>query len=572
MTARTSPTSPAAEAPSLPRPRTVVVGAGISGLASAALLAREGHEVTLLEKNAQVGGRAGTHEADGFRWDTGPSWYLMPEVFDHFFRLFGTTSAAQLDLVTLDPGYRVFASAMADTDSGVVPPIDVPLGRDRVRDLFERLEPGSGPRLDAYLDLASDAYDLALRHFLHTTFDDLTTLAAPEVLARLGDLVPMLTGTLGDRIDRTVGHPALRQILGYPAVFLANFPAGTPAIYQLMSRLDLVDGVQYPRGGMYALIEAIARLARETGVEILTDHEVTAIHVDPRVPSATAVARATAGLLGRLPGVTTGRVREVVARAADGLHVFEADHVVTTADLHHVETSLLPRAYRSRPPGSWHRRDPGMGAIVMLLGVEGRVPELAHHSLFLTADWRANFAAVFGERAGGRAQLPEPASVYVCAPSRTDDRVAPAGAENIFVLVPCPADAGLRADDPRVQEYCDRLLADLGRRAGIADLPGRITYRKTLAPAEFRADLHAWHGTVLGPAHTLFQSVWFRGRPRNSRVAGLWHAGAFTAPGVGLPMCLIGAQNVLKAVRGDTSTGPLDPETVWEQAPEREAR
>lgn len=535
--------------------RTVVVGAGIAGLATAALLARDGHAVTVLERNSWLGGRAGIHREAGFTFDTGPSWYLMPEVFDHFFRLCGTSSAEQLDLVPLDPGYRVFA------EDG--PTVDVPFGRALVRELFESLEPGSGERLDAYLDSASDAYDLALRHFLYSTFRSPAAFADPAILARLGPLAGMLTGSLADRIDATVTHPLLRQILGYPAVFLAMYPERAPGIYHLMSRLDLVDGVAYPRGGMHTIIDAIERQARAAGVEIRTGAEVVAL------PAAPAGGRG-AGRRGaegthragglRVPGGRRGTITEVVARTEAGLEVFECDHVVAACDLHHLETRLLDPAYRTAGPRTWARRDPGMGGTILMLGVDRRLDRFAHHNLFFTADWDANFAAVFGEERS----LPDPASVYVCAPSRTDPGVAPEGCENLFVLVPCPADPALRAGHPAFEAYCDRIIEQIARWSGEEDLAEHIVVRRTLGPGDYVDDFHAWQGTVLGPANTLAQSVFLRGGPRRpaglraTRLDNLLYAGAFTAPGVGLPMCLISAENVVKELRGDTSGGWLE--------------
>ncbi|GAA4284394.1 phytoene desaturase family protein [Brevibacterium daeguense] len=510
--------------------RAVVIGAGIAGMATATLLAHEGHEVTVLERNDWLGGRAGSHREAGFTFDTGPSWYLMPEVFDHFFRLCGTSAAEQLELVTLDPAYRVFAE-----DGRVA---DVPLGRERVRELFESLEPGCGPRLDAYLDSASKTYDIALRHLLYSTFDSPAALAHPDVLGNIGPLAGMLTSSLAERIEGTVTHPLLRQILGYPAVFLAMSPDRASAIYHLMSRLDLIDGVQYPMGGMYTVISAIERCARAAGVEFRTGAEVVALPVDR--------ARGRAA--------RPGTVSEVVARTSAGLEVLPADLVVAACDLHHVETTLVEPGFRTTDSAAWTRRDPGMGGVVMMLGIDRRLDSLAHHNLFLTTDWDANFGAIFGDDRS----LPDPASVYVCAPSRTDPGVAPDGCENVFVLVPSPADPSLRSGQVEFEAYCDRIVEQLAAWAGEPDLAEHIVVRRTLGPGDYVDDFHAWQGTILGPANTLRQSVFFRDGARSAKIGNLYRAGAFTAPGVGLPMCLISAENVVKALRGDTSGGWLD--------------
>ncbi|MCT1920980.1 phytoene desaturase family protein [Brevibacterium luteolum] len=523
--------------------RTIVIGGGIAGLASAALLAQGGHAVTLLEKNATLGGRAGIHREAGFTFDTGPSWYLMPEVFDHLFDLTGAPNP--LELIDLDPAYRIFPEPVGESASTR---LDVPAGREKVLDLFERLEPGSRDRVDAYLDSASRTYRLALGHFLYTTFSTPAGFAHPEVLTGLGELTELLSTSMQEKIDRTVSDPVARQILGYPAVFLGTRPETAPAMYHLMSHLDLVDGVRYPAGGMHTLITAIAERARDLGVDIRTEAEVVSLtHHEP------VRWRGRLGLPGR-----RAQLSEVLARTRDGLEAFDADAVVAACDLHHLETRLLPRRLQTRPAASWKRADPGMGALVLLLGVEGRLDRLAHHNLLFTSDWGKNFDAIYRDR-----QIPDPASIYVCAPSRTDPTVAPDGCENLFVLVPWPADASLRADDPNVQACAEATIHQIARWTGHPDLAERLQVRRVIAPADYARDFHAWSGTALGPANTLMQSIFLRGRVRSAKVANLFYAGAFTAPGVGLPMCVISAENVLKAFRGDRTSGPLPvPEAV----------
>lgn len=541
--------------------RLVVIGGGVSGLAAAVLAAQSGHSVDLLERGEQLGGRAGRHEESGFTFDTGPSWYLMPEVFDRFLRMCGTTADEALDLVRLDPGYRVFGPTAKGSDA-----VDVPGERRRVRELFESLEPGSGPRLDAYLDSASHTYTLALAHFLRTAFDRPTELLNRDVIGALPQLRGLLTESMQDRIERTVEHGVLRQILGYPAVFLANFPAGTPAIYHLMSHLDLVDGVRYPHGGMYTLVEALTRLARDAGVRLHTGHEATTILVDP--PDRRSAARRSRDAASPQRGwglVPRGRAREVVARTSVGLRVFPADAVLAAADLHHVETRMLPRRWQSLPSPTWRRRDPGMGGLVVMAGVGRRLPTLAHHNLFFTDSWERDFAQVFGARAGGPQTatgrgLSVPTNVYVSATSRTDPTTAPADGENLFLLVPCPADPSLKAGSPEVERIVDAVLDQVGEWADIPDLRESVLTRHVSAPGDHARQWHAWRGTVLGPAHTLGQSIFLRGGPRARKVENLYYAGAFTAPGVGLPMCLISAENAIAALADDL--GEASPEDL----------
>ncbi|WP_347109290.1 phytoene desaturase family protein [Paenarthrobacter sp. S56] len=539
--------------------RTVVIGGGIAGLATAALLAREGHEVQLLERLPRTGGRAGSLERDGFRFDTGPSWYLMPNVFDHFFELLGTSTAEQLQLRTLSPAYRVFSEP--DDDGGLPEPLTVPLGSDKVLEAFERVEPGSARRLAGYLESARHTSDMAERYFLYNPFTRLKALLQPEVLRGLPELARLLATPLERFIASRFRNPVLRQVLGYPAVFLGTNPADAPAMYHLMSALDLGDGVQYPMGGFRHLVERLEALALEAGVRIRTEAEVVGISTRGARPKPQDRFTPHGHFQGPAP-FRVRNLREVTGvrwRDSSGAeHFTVADIVVSGGDLHHTETSLLDSEDRSYPDSWWQRRTSGPGAVLVMLGIRGQLPELPHHSLFFTRDWETNFSAIFDQPS----RIPDPASIYVCKPSATDPDVAPAGHENLFVLVPVPADPSLGSGgadgqgDATIERVADSAIDQIAAWAAIPDLRERIVVRHTIGPADFARDYHSWRGGMLGPAHTLGQSAMFRAQNASKKVDGLYYAGATTAPGVGVPMCLISAELVLKRIRGDHSAGP----------------
>jgi phytoene desaturase len=513
--------------------RVVVIGGGIAGLATAALLASRGHSVDLVEKNDALGGRVGSIERDGFRFDTGASWYLMPEVFEHFFALLGTSADAELDLAPLDPSYRVFFQ-------GHPHPVDVRPDRAHNRALFESLEPGSGSRFDAYLRSAEQTYDVAVRRFLYSNFDSPSAFLHPEVVRRTPALGRLLTRSLATHVAAQFSDNRLRQLLGYPAVFLGSSPSRTPSMYHLMSRLDLGDRVLYPRGGFTRLIEVIAALAERHGARLHTGAPVTRILTDGPMRGGRS----------RVTGV------EIDADAGRDRRTLGADVVVGATDLHHLETGLLPRALQTHPEAAWRRRSPGPGAVLALLGVEGRLPELAHHSLFFTSDWDRNFGDIFGRHR----RVPDPASIYVCKPSQTDPSVAPEGCENLFILVPVPAEVAIgRGGDDRqgsvaVERAADAAVGQVADWAGIPDLHDRIRVRHTVGPADFAREYNSWRGGALGLEHTLRQSAFFRPGNVSAKVDGLLYAGSSTVPGVGLPMCLISAELVLKRLTGDRSS------------------
>lgn len=524
--------------------RVVVIGAGIAGLATAGLLARDGHQVTILEQAARTGGRAGTIRDGEFVFDTGPSWYLMHDIYRQYGALMGCDIEDLLDLQVLDPGYALWRGSHEDTHHEVEQTL-IPRGADEIIDLAERLHPGDGAAVRRYLASSRRALDIALKSFLYNPFTDLRTLLRPSVLKNAPALVRWLTTSLGAWSNRRVRGETIRQVFQYPAIFLGADPHRAPAIFHLMSHIDLVEGVRYPQGGFTAFIEALTSLTLGAGVEIQYGARVTGINTEP-------AAR------GR-------RAHSVSWQVESGeQHQIPADIVVSAADVHHTEHELLEAADRSWSERSWRRAVPGPSAVLVMLGIRGKLPDLPHHTLLLTRDWEHELSAVFEGR-----PIPTTTSLYVCKPSASDASVAPQGHENLFILVPVSGEIELghgtgypqapQVTDPQVELIAEAAVSQLARWSGTGDLVDRIVTRHTLGPADFGSDYNSWKDGMLGPAHVLRQSAMFRRGPRSRRVTNLYYAGSTATPGIGVPMCLISAELILKLSRGDHSAAATDP-------------
>ena len=300
---------------------------------------------------------------------------------------------------------------------------------------------------------------------------------------------------------------------------------------------DRVQGVQYPLGGFAAVVRALEELARDNGATMRLGADVAAITYEGR----------------RATGV----------RLVGGEEI-PADVVVSCADLHHTETRLLPKEKRTYDESYFAPRDPGLGTVLVMLGVAGEIPQLAHHNLLFSREWDADFDAVFNAPEPSR-PLGSSRSIYVSKPSATDPTTAPAGDTNLFVLVPVPAAESVGHGDlyrgeesVAVRAIADAAVAQIAEWCGVVDLEDRIVVRATLGPADFAERYNAWSGGSIGPAHTLRQSAFLRGRNRSRKLNNLLYAGATTLPGVGVPMCLISAENVIKRLRGDRSARPLE--------------
>jgi len=235
-------------------------------------------------------------------------------------------------------------------------------------------------------------------------------------------------------------------------------------------------------GGFYTIIEAIERIAKRHGVQVHTNSAATSIETNE----------------GRVSGVKVGEI------------FYPADVVIGNADLHHVETKLLKPEDQTLPEQWWQKRVPGPSALLLFLGVKGRIENLKHHTLVYSDDWKKNFDEVF-HKADGKRKVPNPASLYICAPSVSDPTVAPEGYENLFVLVPVAADPSIGGrGDEAIEAAADRIIDQIAEWCDVPDLKERIVVRRVMAPQDFVNELNAWSGTALGMAHTLRQSAFFR--------------------------------------------------------------
>lgn len=497
------------------KPTALVIGAGVGGLAVANILAKSGYTVTVYEQNAQAGGRMGLLRKKGFTFDTGPSWYLMKDVFEHYFSLFGKKTTDYYQLARLDPAYKVFF----ENDE----PIIIRGDYDSNLATFESREAGAARQLEAYLNRGHRNYVAALQYFLYNPFKKASSFANLQIVAAAPSFARLFTGSLHNYVAQHLKRQELQQILEYPSVFLGASPFNTPALYQLMSYLDFKEGVFYPkRDGMYAVVLALKALGRELGVKYCYNHPVSKI-------------------------VTSdGRASGIMCKGS----LVKADVIISNADLPFTETKLLPVNDQTYPKSYWSKRQPGPSALLLYLGVKGDLPELEHHNLFFVDQWKQNFEDIYNKKT-----WPNKASMYVSKTTATDPSTAPKGHQNIFVLVPLPASDV--PDSVDVDARVDHYLQQLEVMANIPDLRQRIVVKEVRTPNYFGDHFNAWHNTALGLSHTLRQTAFLRPSVKSKKLSNLYYVGAGSQPGIGVPMCLISAELVYKYIVNDWSAGPI---------------
>ena len=499
------------------RAHAIIIGAGYGGLALANLLARRGYAVSVYEKNATPGGRIAVTTRQGFTFDLGPSWYLMPEVFEQYYHLFGQSATERLALKRLTPAYKVFFEQQ--------PPLTIAGDLASDSATFEEIEPGAANNLRRYVQKSSHIYSVATGSFLYSNFERPLRL----ILRHAWLLASTTLISLDRLVSRYFRDTRLKQILEYQAVFLGNSPYQLPGIYSLMSKLDFETGVFYPTKGMPSLAADLLTLTPEATITYHYDSPVKRIlHAKKKA---------------------TGIELESGEKIA-------ADIVISNADLHHTETKLLDRSVQTYPESYWKNRQPSPGGLVISLGIKGALPELSHHSLLFVDAWKENFDAIYTKK-----QLPETASLYICNPSKSDPSLAPDGHETLFILAPIPAGVSLTQEE--LEQAAERYIAQCARMLAVPDLAERIVVRHLFTPSDFSQQYNAWLSNAFGgESHLLRQSALLRTRNTSKKLHNLYYVGAGTLPGVGLPMCLISAQQTFKKIEGIKKDGPLDPQDI----------
>lgn len=470
----------------------IVIGAGIGGLSAAIRLALAGQQVLVLEQNDQPGGKMGQIESDGFRWDTGPSVITMRHVFEDLFAAAGRRLDDYLTLLPVDPLTRYFYP------DGTV--LDASRDLSHMIEQIERLEPRDVEGYLAYLAYAARIHRITGPVFIYDRPPTPASFARVPVNEWL--LVDPLR-TMHGSIRRFVRSPHLRQLLGRFATYVGGSPYVAPATLNVIAHVELSGGVWYPQGGIYAIARALTKLATELGVEVRTGCPVQQISVTDS----------------RTRGITLASGEFIPARA-----------VIANVDVTTVYRHLLPpEPAVTRQLAKLEKYQPSCSGFVLLLGVEGDYTKLAHHNIFFSRDYPAEFRAIFDEQ-----QPPDDPTIYVSITSKSDADHAPPGCENWFVLVNAPP---LSADyDWETQRipYRDHVLAKLAE-AGF-DVRDRIRAEHVLTPADLARMSGAWRGALYGPSPNSRWAAFRRPHNRCPQIGGLYFAGGTTHPGGGVPM------------------------------------
>jgi phytoene desaturase len=493
------------------KPTALVIGAGIGGITTAARLAKNGYEVTVLEKETTPGGRANQIVRDGHRFDIGPTLFLMPEIWEETFAALGERLSDHLDLRRIDPTYKVHF------DDGLQLELTSNIGEMQTQ--LEKVEKTAFTGFLNYLAEGSKHYKMSVEKFVGRNFYNLFEYFSLGNLPLLFQLKALQKHHAN--VSRYFHDDRLKAAFTFQNMYLGLSPYDAPATYSLLQYTELAEGVWYPMGGLYAAIQALVKIAEKLGVKFVYN----------------APVRKVKGKGKKVEGVVLQDGRE-----------FEADIFIGNADLPYIYKELLPENKEAR---KLDKKLYTCSTIMFYWGVDKVYPQIAHHNVFLGGDYKASFDRIFNDHT-----LPEQPSFYVHAPARTDPAAAPQGQDTLYVLVPVGhLDARSEQDwEALVNRARETVFTRLAQEMGADDLREHIKFEIVYQPKVWKERFNLEKGAAFGLSHNFWQVGYLRPQNRHKQYKNLYFTGASTHPGTGLPIVLLSARLTTERILKEAGT------------------
>ncbi|MFZ0391368.1 MAG: phytoene desaturase family protein [Calditrichia bacterium] len=488
--------------------KVIIIGAGFGGLALGIRLQSRGYQVTILEKNAKPGGQAYQLKKNGYTFDMGPSLITAPHIIQNVFRSAGKRMEDYLDLIPLDPFYRIYFHDNSYLDySG---------DSGKMKQQMARFNPADAGQYDRFMARTAELYKAVIDEGMGSRpFADWKTMFGflPRAL-RLNALLPAHT-----LVKKYFKDPRHRFTFSFHPLFIGGNPFTSPAVYLMIPYLEKKGGVWFTPGGMYSLVEALTKVFFEMGGILRTDSEVTRI------------------------SVRNGKANGAVANG----RFFEADAVISNADFYHTHKKLLPEESRRKWSGrKLEKTHYSMSAFLLYLGVRKTYPKLLHHTLILSKRYKSLVNDIFNKKI-----LPDDFSMYLHVPTRTDPSMAPPGCESMYVLIPVANLAGNTDWEQKSQHFARRILDFLENDFGLENLQENIEVMEIFTPEDFREQRNNHLGSAWGVEPRITQTAVFRPHNRSEDVKGLYLVGTSTHPGAGVPGVLLTAEATEKVIVED---------------------
>lgn len=476
-----------------------IIGSGFSSLAGACYLAQSGHAVTIYEKNSTVGGRARQLKKEGFTFDIGPTWYWMPDVFERFFKDFDKKPSDYYELIKLSPAYQVYF--------GINDFVLIADNLFEIKNTFEKIETGSGEKLEAFINEAKNNYDIAIKDLVYRPGISPLELITFETAKKINQFFSNISKDVRSRFK----NKRLVQILEFPVLFLGAKPSNTPSFYSFMNYADFGLGTFHPKNGMYSVILAMESLAKELGVQIKTNSNVEKIEVD------------------------NGKACALIVNG----NIINTDVVLSGADYHHSET-LLDQKHRAYSEKYWDKKTFAPSSLLFYVGFDKKIENVEHHSLFFDVDFDVHAQDIYD-----KPKWPDEPLFYASFPSKTDENSAPKGKEAGIFLIPLAP--GLN-DTPELREqYFEKIISRLEKLTQ-QEVRKNIIFKESFCVNDFIKEYNSYKGNAYGMANTLLQTAFLRPKLKSNKVKDLYFTGQLTVPGPGVPPSLISGKLVAQLI------------------------
>ncbi|WP_370478112.1 phytoene desaturase family protein [Tamlana flava] len=476
-----------------------IIGSGFSSLAASCYLAQAGFNVTIFEKNKTIGGRARQLKKEGFTFDIGPTWYWMPDVFERFFSDFGKKPSDYYTLEKLNPAYSVY---FGKNDYIIIEDT-----LDKIERAFEREEQGSSKKLRKFINEAKSNYNIAIKDLVYNPGVSPLELITPTTIKKINQFF----STIKQDVRKAFKNERLIQILEFPVLFLGAKPSDTPSFYSFMNYADFGLGTFHPVKGMYQVILALEKLAKELGVTIKTEADIEKIIVE------------------------NGEAKGLVSNGK----MFLADIIVSGADYHHTE-SLLEKPYRQYSESYWTKKTFAPSSLLFYVGFDNKLINVNHHTLFFDVDFDVHAEAIYDDP-----KWPKNPLFYGSFPSITDNSSAPNGKEAGIFLIPLAP--GLEDTNELREKYFEKIITrfeDLTSQ----NVRDHIIFKESFCINDFIKDYNSYRGNAYGMANTLMQTAFLRPKLKSKKVENLFFTGQLTVPGPGVPPSLISGKLVADLV------------------------
>lgn len=482
--------------------KIAIIGSGFSGLSAAAILAKSGHDVTVFEKNKELGGRARQFKEKGYTFDMGPSWYWMADIFDKFFEQFDKKTKDYYSIIQLDPGFKIIFQKQKE--------LSLPSNWNDICNTFEKIENGSSIKLNEFMKEAGHKYSVAMTSLVYNPGLSITEVLNMNVVSNIFKLD--LLSSYRKHVKKYFNHPELIALLEFPVLFLGTAPENTPAMYSLMAYSGIKKGTFYPMGGFGSVIEGFVKLNKELGVKFHSNEEVIKLNVEEN----------------KIKTISTNK------------STYNFDIVVGSADYNHIDSKLIDKKYSNYNKAYWEKKTFSPSCLLFYLGVDKKINKLDHHNLFFDEDINNHIDDIYNTKIWPKRPL-----FYTCCPSKTDSSVAPKGKENLFVLMPIPA--GVKDNDETREKYFKILINRLEKYTG-EPIKQNIEYKRSYCVNDFIEDYHAYKGNAYGLANTLNQTANLKPKIINRKIKNLYYTGQLTVPGPGVPPSIISGQVVAEYI------------------------